>query len=339
MRRATILRLVGIVLVVGIGAYTAFWWYAAGRIKLAAGDWARTAHDQQLDVAWQSIRVGGYPFAFRLELGDAVLTDKASNPSIELRAPELTASVSPWNFRAVQLDAPSGLNALAGSTDAPLATVAAATADGAVAVGADRGTTIWLTLHQPKAVASASLAARTATFWIALPPHQPASHSDAGYAAAAMVTDLALPVAPPDFAKTIDEMGIGVSLTGALPPGPLKKAAEAWRDSGGTVELDHLDLRWGTLGVTASGTLALDTDLQPVGGISGAISGYDQLMTALVAAGRVKASDARIARLALAMLGKVGADGRPEISTSLTIQNGEMFLGPAKLGKAPRIDW
>ena len=39
------------------------------------------------------------------------------------------------------------------------------------------------------------------------------------------------------------------------------------------------------------------------------------------------------------MLAKAGPDGRPEIATSFTIQNGEMYLGPVKLGKAPRIDW
>ena len=27
------------------------------------------------------------------------------------------------------------------------------------------------------------------------------------------------------------------------------------------------------------------------------------------------------------------------ITTAFTIQNGQMFLGPAKLGKAPRIAW
>jgi len=59
----------------------------------------------------------------------------------------------------------------------------------------------------------------------------------------------------------------------------------------------------------------------------------------LVGAGRLKASDARVARLALALMAKTGPDGRPEIAASLTIQNGEMFLGPAKLGPAPRIDW
>ncbi len=53
----------------------------------------------------------------------------------------------------------------------------------------------------------------------------------------------------------------------------------------------------------------------------------------------MRAGDARLARLALGMLAKPGPDGRPEIATSFTIQNGEMFLGPAKLGKVPRIDW
>jgi hypothetical protein len=69
------------------------------------------------------------------------------------------------------------------------------------------------------------------------------------------------------------------------------------------------------------------------------VSGFDQLLSALVASGRIKASDARIARLALAMLAKAGPEGRPEISTSFAIQDGQMYLGPAKLGPAPRIDW
>jgi hypothetical protein len=53
----------------------------------------------------------------------------------------------------------------------------------------------------------------------------------------------------------------------------------------------------------------------------------------------MRAGDARLARLALGMLAKAGPDGRPEIATSFTIQDGEMYLGPVKLGKAPRIDW
>ena len=45
------------------------------------------------------------------------------------------------------------------------------------------------------------------------------------------------------------------------------------------------------------------------------------------------------ARIALSFLVKAGPDGKPEIRTAFTIQNGQMFLGPAKLGTLPRITW
>ena len=89
----------------------------------------------------------------------------------------------------------------------------------------------------------------------------------------------------------------------------------------------------------AACTMALDAELQPIGAFSGAIEGYDELMAALVAAGRLRGSDAGLARMALGFLAKPGAGGRPQIATSLTIQDGQMLLGPIKLGPAPRISW
>ena len=46
-----------------------------------------------------------------------------------------------------------------------------------------------------------------------------------------------------------------------------------------------------------------------------------------------------LARLGLSLLAKPGPQGQPQIKTSFTIQNGEMSLGPMKLGNAPRINW
>jgi hypothetical protein len=148
-----------------------------------------------------------------------------------------------------------------------------------------------------------------------------------------------LPQLPAPFVNPVDEIAFGVDVKGAIPAAPARQAAAAWRDAGGTIELDRLTLRWGRIAITGSGTLALDRDLQPIGGFSGAVEGFEDLMAALVTAGRIRPGDARLARIALAMLAKAGPDGRPEIATSFTIQNGEMFLGPAKLGPAPRINW
>ena len=91
--------------------------------------------------------------------------------------------------------------------------------------------------------------------------------------------------------------------------------------------------------MTASGTMALDQELQPIGAFSGGIEGYDQILTMLVQRGQLHADDASLARIALNMLAKAGADGKPEIRTAFTIRNGQMFLGPARLGKAPRLSW
>jgi hypothetical protein len=340
MRRSTIFRLLGVVLVIGIGAYSAFWWIAAGKIKEGANAWQEAAKAQKIDASWQTMRVTGYPLSFRLELTDAGVKDGATNPVTELQAPTLTASQWPWNFHHFWLAAPDGLSATAGPPATPLARLSADRADGAVALAGDGTTTIWLSLYQTReTTAGMPLGAQTVHAWAIAPPGAPAAHQDAGLAVALDAHNLSLPITPPGFGQTVEDLGFGLTLTGAFPLGPLRQAAAAWRDGGGTLELDHLHLRWGDMEITGSGTLALDNDLQPVGGFSGGVSGFDQLLSALVATGRIKGSDARVARLALAMLAKAGPDGRPEISTSLTIQNGEMYLGPAKLGPAPRIDW
>lgn len=339
MRRVMILRSLVVVLVIAVGVYSAFWWIAAGRIETAARDWQDAARAQRLEVAWQGMRVTGYPLAFRLDLSGVTLQDRATPPGGALQASAVSATLRPWNFRNATFDAPDGIAAAIGPSTAPFARLAAARADGAVALADDGATTIWLSLDDAKAESIVTLAARALHAWVTLPPGTPGTHLDAGLAVAAAVRGLTLPVAPPGFSPTIDDLGFGVTMMGAFPGGPLRQAAAAWRDNGGTLELDHLTLHWGDMAITGSGTLALDNDLQPVGGFSGGVSGFDQLLNTLVALGRVRASDARVARVALAMLAKTGPDGRPEISTSLTIQNGEMYLGPAKLGPAPRIDW
>ena len=328
-----------LLLIVAAGGYTAFWFIVAGKLKEGFAQWADSARAQQLEVSWQGMRVRGFPFAFTIELTDPVLRDEAINPATELRMPHLSGSAHPWNFHVWHLSAPQGLNAIAGSKEKPVATVSAGAATGVISVGGDGGATIWLDLDRPQVKSTEQVGARNADFWLILPPHSPATHTDSNLALATDLHQVTLPQAPSPFRNLLDELAFGVTVKGAIPAGPARQAATAWRDEGGTAELDNLTLRWGQVAVTGSGTLALDNDLQPIGGFSGAVEGYEELMNALVAAGRMKASDARLARIGLAMLAKAGPDGRPAIATSFTIQNGEMFLGPAKLGPAPKINW
>ncbi|HWB52396.1 MAG TPA: DUF2125 domain-containing protein [Stellaceae bacterium] len=336
MRRSTVFRALGAVLVIAGAAYSAFWWIAAGKIAAAASAWREAARQQSIDASWQGMRVAGYPLSFRLELTDFAIKAPGTVPPVEAQAPLLTASVRPWDFHTVRFATLQGVDATA--EPQALAKLTAQSASGAAAFN-DDGTTVWLSLHQAKAGGGLALAAKTVHLWVTLPSQAPATHQDTEVALAIDAHELTPPLTPPGFSGAIDDLAFGVTMRGAFPSGPLRQAATAWRDSGGTLELDHLHLRWGETDISGSGTLALDNNLQPVGGFSGGVSGFDQLLSALVASGRIKAGDARVARLALAMLAKAGPDGRPEISTSFAIQDGQMYLGPAKLGPAPRIEW
>jgi hypothetical protein len=158
-------------------------------------------------------------------------------------------------------------------------------------------------------------------------------------ALAVEANQIKLPLAVGPLGDKIDELDFGATVKGRMPSGKLPDALTAWRDAGGKIELDNLRLKWGALDATATGTIALDPELQPTGAFSGAIQGYDQILTALVQNGQMRASDAGLARIALTFLAKAGPDGKPEVRTAFTIQNGQMFLGPAKLGRVPHITW
>jgi hypothetical protein len=329
-----------VLLLVLIGAYAAFWYIVAARIEDGVANWVRSARAQNIDAAWQKIEVGGFPLAFRVELDAARLRDDAVTPSPELRIPALAATARPWDFANWRLAAPEGLaGELAGAGGRPPLRLAAKSGAGAASVDAEARATIWLDLTDLSADAGERVEAGAAKLWIMLPAEPPQTHADPAIRLAADLRGVRLPAATRALSDVIDELALGITLKGVLPNGPLAQVASAWRDSGGTIELDNLRLRWSGLGATATGTIALDRDLQPIGGFSGAIEGYDQILAALAQSGQMRASDARLARLALTMLAKAGPDGRPQISTSFTIQNGQMFLGPAKLGPAPRIAW
>jgi len=181
--------------------------------------------------------------------------------------------------------------------------------------------------------------AKTAQLWVDLPPAPPRTQDDRTIGVALDLTGLSVPRAPQALGATIDDAAIGVTLMGPVPSGPLREAAAAWRDGGGTLELDHLHLGWDALDLDANGTLALDRDLQPEGTLSGSLGGYDQLLGALVAGGLVKGSDASRMRLVLGLLARPGPNGKPRLATALSLQNGMLSMGPITFGRVPRIEW
>ena len=67
MRRvATVFFLLLLVL---FGVYTALWFFIADRMTDEIAQWAARERSRKLDVTWETLRVRGYPFVFRIEAG------------------------------------------------------------------------------------------------------------------------------------------------------------------------------------------------------------------------------------------------------------------------------
>ena len=326
-------------LVIG-GGYTAYWFLVARRIEAGIVDWALSQRAEKIDLSWHDMRVSGYPTAFRVDLGSAALRDGAITPSPELHLPVLSGTARPWNFADWRLAAPEGFTAdLAAAGGTVPAKLIAQTAGGVVSIEPGGGWTMWLSLRDAAVEAGAPVLVGLAHATLAVPPKQSRGHADPVTALAVEASQIKLPAAIAPFGDTIDELDFAAREKGAIPSGKLADALAAWRDAGGTIEFDNLRVKWGALNATATGTIALDQELQPTGGFSGAIQGYDQILAALVQNGQMRVTDAGLARIALRFLEKAGPDGKPEIRTAFRIQNGQMFLGPAKLGRVPRITW
>jgi hypothetical protein len=326
-------------LVIG-GGYTAYWFLVARRIEAAIVDWALSQRAEKIDLSWHDMRVSGYPTAFRVDLGSAALRDGAITPSPELHLPVLSGTARPWDFADWRLAAPVGFTAdfAAASASTPAKLIAQA-ADGVVSIKPEGGWTLWLTLRDTTVDAGAPVHVGSAHATLTAPSRPSRGHADQIVLVAVEASRIKLPAAIAPLGDTIAELDFAATEKGAIPSGKLPDALAAWRDAGGRIELDNLRVKWGALDATATGTIALDQELQPTGGLSGAIQGYDQILAALVQNGQMRATDAGLARIALGFLAKAGPDGKPEIRTAFTIQNGQMFLGPAKLGRVPRITW
>lgn len=341
MSRPTRFGLVILAVLLAIaGAYSAYWYIVAGQIEQGVVAWAQSARADKIDLSWREIRVTGFPVAVRVELETATLRDRAVIPSPELRVASISGTARPWNFADWRLIAPHGLTAeIAGARERGPAKLSAQSAEGAVSLGPAESWTARLSLQNSVVEAGPRIRVNAAEVSVALPPKPRPGDRGADLVLAVNARDVELPVAIGPLADRIDEFDLEATIKGAISNGKLNEALAGWRDAGGTIEFDKLHLKWGALGATASGTIALDQELQPIAAFSGAVSGYDQILTALVEGGQMRATDAGLARIALTFLAKPGPDGKPEIKTAFAIRDGQMFLGPAKLGKAPRLSW
>lgn len=347
--------LLALVVVLAVSAATVVYWhYASEAFRDGIEHWVAARHEENIQANYGSLVMQGFPFRLQADLRDPVLSRAmpgSGGPSgrdlvWEWRGSEVAISIRPWNTSRVDLRFP-GTNQITvpfgdrGSTMFAAAGRAAATLDldqAGVPTSADIDLEDLDLLSEDgnRSVSIEGMDVSAVTHAFETPTHQSATF-DLSFAG----KGIELPKeSKPPLGSYVSVVECQASLMGAVPPGPPAQAAKTWREEGGTIEIHRLHLVWGPLEIEAGGTLALDSNLQPIGALSAIVRGFAETVDALVAGGMVRPADGDTAKQVLGLLAKAPKrGGPPELTVPVTLQNGWIYVGPVALAQVSPISW
>ncbi len=331
--------LTGVVIAVA-AAWTGAWFYVADQVRYEI----RTAASQNTpsrEVRYRGLEIGGYPFRIKVDITGPRIALSGNQGGFRWATDKVGAVRHLWQPRHVLLD-------LTGQHHFEWSRGGSARA---------------LTLHNAQAMASIETAAGGRLDRLSVDIEAPSLRGDSGiallgkrlqvhirltpdavdsvdFALRGDGLDIGAGVVPPmlmGMARNISLLDIRTTVTG-LPQDTLAATPiAAWRNGGGTVEVRQFRLLWGDMEITATGSLALDDRMRPIGALTAKIRGHDQLLDIAVRSGAMS-GNGRIA--AGAVLGLLAAAGGGVLSVPVRLQDGQLFLGPAAVARlaplAPR---
>jgi len=161
--------------------------------------------------------------------------------------------------------------------------------------------------------------------------------SPPGLAQRATVNFAANRVVLPESAKTllgtvIQEISAKTEIVGSVPPGPVKSSLAAWRNTKGFLHVQQARVFWGDLNAEAAGELRLDAAFRLEGRLMVRFAELGKLIDRIAAAKILDQRAATTLKVALALMPQRKlADGRQAVELPVTLEAGQLFLGPAPI--------
>ena len=330
--------------VVDVGSCPGYW------VCDGVEGWAAERRAEGWTVDHGPVTAEGFPVALRIRIEGPRMAHGDAAFFRSWRGPATTVSFRPWDPRRIGFSAPGTHHFALGPRDhRRQSALSAAEASGRMILDQrGRMQRMMLKLDGARFTPAADAPETTARSLVlslgvpqaaanqAVEPHQrPSLHLTAE------VADIDLPrTARPALGRRIENLALTATVKGRLAGTSPTEALAVWRDNGGILEIERLQLKWAALGLGADGTMALDANMQPEGAMTARITGFRKTVDALVGAGAVRPRDAVTARIVLNMLAKTPADGGPPVITApLSAQDGRLYAGPVALMRLPVIRW
>jgi hypothetical protein len=120
--------------------------------------------------------------------------------------------------------------------------------------------------------------------------------------------------------------------------GETKGEPTPWNGYEGRIDIEHLDLRWPPVDLSASGAIGLDEQRRPAGRLDAWWRDLPALIDRLVTAGLVESQAAVPIKAAFMLLPRrKAADGRVERLLPIVLEDGRVFVGPIEIGRVTSL--
>ncbi len=345
-RRFRVPVLIGLAVVLLIGGWSVAWLRIAGDMRAHVEDWVAGRRAEGLKVDYSTIGVTGYPLRWHVTVSYPNMAG-AGPTAWTWQGHAVEADMSPWSLRQVPLRFPGDQRFSVGTGDvAETWTINAARPDGYAGLD-ERGRLDHLALDLGDVTltrAADSLPTHADHFTADARLHRSPEPSETGDNTAD-VFDLVLVLDNAKLARTpsavlgdqVAHAELSLSFKGRLPGGSLPNSIAAWRDDGGTIEINRVATKWGPVDADGTGTLALDEENRPLGAFTARWRGFNETIDALESLGKLKPFQAAGVKIALRMLARQNNNGADEVNIPLTAQDGKLFVAGIPLLPVPAI--
>ncbi len=319
-------------------AYGAYWFHVAGEVRKGLDSWMADRRAAGWTVEVGQVVVSGFPGPVRLLMERPQISTPAG---ASWQAERVTARAAPYDLSRVRVTltghhqiAFAGQSATmdAGAADLLLHFHRDGSLDDATltAAGLNLTTPAW-----SEAVRVANIAATIDPLDVVNPGHDTPTVT---VNAAAQGIKLP-PLAGLVMERKVALVDLRARVLGPMPRLPPVEAVARWSADGGAVEVERLAVEWAPLTLEAEGTVAFDSRLQPLAAMTARVRGYGELLDRLSRAGMIAPGPAGAAKLLLGLMAKPEPRGRPSLPVPVTVQDGGLWFGPAKVMMLPTLEW
>ncbi len=328
--------LVGTVAAV-IAVWSGGWFYLADQLRTEIQRRGEQSTEAR-ELAYGNLAVTGFPFRLQVALSQPRVTWRRPARDISWQTDQIKAVGHPWQPRHILFDL-SGRHLFKTKLGGRLRELTVDSSEALASVETDaedhpERLSLDISKIRLQYDGASVLRGERLQFHSRPTPQAPDSLDLALSGEALEVAEGMLPIGYMDLPRSAKAIDLQATVTGLTSAGNAVAGLPQWRDGGGLLEVRSFRLQWGAIEISATGSLALDGEMRPIGALTARIKGHDELLDIAVAAGTM---DERNLAAARAVLGLLAAAGGGVLSVPVRLQDGRLFLGPAVIARLASI--